>query len=195
MGTIYHVWNRGVDGRPIFLNDSDQKRFILSLDKFNTNLPVRLSPDANEHFYEVAPRKKQVGILAYTLLGNHFHICLIELEKGGFTKFLRKVGTGYTLYFNKRHDRHGRLFERKIQSKIVSNDRYFQHLIAYIHLNVLDHAGKDWRRGLMSNDKKIETLLSYRWSSACSYLSGSADPLIDHKELAKVFPRRLLQTA
>ena len=182
---IYHIWNRGVDGRPIFIDDRDRKRFLRSLDKFNTDQPVRLN---GENFYEVAPRKKQVAIFAYTLLDNHFHISLKELEQGGFTKFSRKLGTGYTLYFNKTHDRRGRLFERKIQSKKVTNDQYFQHLIAYIHLNVLDMVSKDWRAGHLSQAKKLDLLLRYRWSSARAYLGNFSDPLVDFKELSLHYP-------
>jgi REP element-mobilizing transposase RayT len=185
MKLIYHLWDRGVDGRSIFIDDKDRRRFMLSLEKFNSVNPVRIRSDINA---EVLPRQKLVGILAYTLLDNHFHLCIKELTDGGMTDFIRKLGTGYTLYFNLRHKRRGRLFERKIQHKIISSDRYFQHLIAYIHLNVLDSIGKEWRLGKLVDERKIEALEAYRWSSARAYVGNETDPLIDYKELAESYP-------
>jgi putative transposase len=176
MFQIYHLWNRGVDGRRIFIDIRDRKRFLSALKKFNCPGPIRLDRLMDDDFDEVAPRQKLVAIFAYTLLDNHFHICAKEIVPGGMTKFLRKLGTGYTLYFNLRHKRRGRLFERRMQTKRITNDRYFQHLIAYIHLNVLDIISKEWRDGELKNEERINELLKYRWSSAKSFVGGYCRP-------------------
>jgi len=187
MSQIYHLWNRGVDGRKIVLDDRDRVRFLRALEMFNSKGKIRLS-ELDADFHEVLPREKLVSIFAYTLLDNHFHFCAKEKVEGGMTKFLRKLGTGYTLYFNLRHKRRGRLFERKIQSKLIGNDQYFQHLIAYIHLNVLDAVCKDWRLGTQKSSEKIELMSGYRWSSAKSYLGIPDDSIIDFHELSVVYP-------
>lgn len=188
MEQIYHVWNRGVDGRRIFSDDNDRYRFLLALEAFNSIKPIAIRNLGVVGFLEVEPRERLVAIFAYTLLGNHFHICLKELRQGGLTKFLRKLGTGYTLYFNTKHKRCGRLFERTMQWKPVSTDRYFQHLIAYIHLNSLDALDKHWRTGDLRNQEKLRMMREYRWSSAKSYLCRSYDPLIDSAHLRLHYP-------
>jgi len=188
MSQIYHLWNRGVDGRVIFLDNNDRKRFLRALDKFNSFEKVRLSELDDDPFHEMPSREKLVAIFAYTLLDNHFHICAKELVTNGMTLFLRKLGIGYTLYFNLRHKRRGRLFERKIQMKKINNDQYFQHLIAYVHLNVLDTVSKKWREGKMTKPEKLNYLTEYKWSSAKSFLGKSTDPLVDFVELSSVYP-------
>lgn len=193
MGGIYHVWNRGVDGRNIFLGKSDRIRFLRSLRAFNTIHRVIIRDLDWDNLPEVEPLEKLVAIFAYTLLGNHFHICLKELRPGGLTKFIRKFGTGYSLYFNIKHERRGRLFERTMQWKSVSNDRYFQHLIAYIHLNTLDAHDKDWRSGTLRNREKLEILRKYEWSSAKSFLDRTSNSLIDIEHLKMHYPSSCLK--
>jgi putative transposase len=187
MGEVYHTLNRGVDGRHLFVDRADRERFLLALNAFNTTDAVALCE--MDGFVETDSRKKLVSIIAYTLLDNHFHICLREERQGGLTTFLRKLGTGYTHYFNKRHDRIGRLFQRKTQYKLVHNDTYLQHLIAYIHLNVMDTVSSEWRKGqLGSGDVVKKVLVAYQWSSARAFLTGTPNPIIDHVVVNEILP-------
>jgi len=188
MGQIYHVWNRGVDGRNIFLDNRDRRRFLDTLRFLNTVRHVAIKDLDRDNLPEVEPREKLVAIFSYTLLNNHFHLCLKELRVGGMTKFIKKLGTGYTLYFNIRRERRGRLFERSMQWKTVSSDQYFQHLIAYIHLNTLDAYDKDWRAGKMKDKEKFEIMSKYKWSSAKFYLGKDTDDLIDMDNLRLHYP-------
>jgi len=92
----YHVYNRGTDKRKIFLDYKDYDRFIKSLDEFNSETP------AWKFEFEVGPRIRLVEIIAYCLNPNHYHLILKQLKENGITEFMRKIGTGYTMYFNKK---------------------------------------------------------------------------------------------
>jgi putative transposase len=76
-----------------------------------------------------------VRIGAYCLMPNHFHLLLTEQEEAGISSFMQKLSTGYTMYFNKRNERTGVLFQGKYKSKHADEDRYLKYLISYIHLN------------------------------------------------------------
>ena len=193
MGGIYHVWNRGVDGRKIFINDRERRRFVNSLRFFNTIRHVSIKDLDFENLPEVEPRERLIAIFAYTLLENHFHLCLKELRPNGMSKFIRKLGTGYTLYFNIKHERRGRLFERSMQWKSVLSDQYFQHLIAYIHLNSLDAYDKDWRTGTLKEKEKLAIMRKYLWSSAKSFLCEIPDVIIDKEQLSLHYPESCMK--
>ena len=107
---IYHIYNRGVEKRQIFLNDRDYLRFIHDLFEFNNQDPARnLYHHTNSHqSWEVGlpnikreTRKFFVEILTVCLMPNHFHLMVKQKTDDGVTEFMRKLGAGYTNYFNK----------------------------------------------------------------------------------------------
>jgi putative transposase len=107
-GEVYHIFNRGVEKRSVFINDHDYLRFLHSVAEFNGIESAENIFYKKEHVgsYEVKPRKMQrqhplVEILAFTLLPNHYHLLLKQNREGGISEFMQKLGTGYTMYFNK----------------------------------------------------------------------------------------------
>ena len=118
---IYHVYNRGVEKRNIFNDPSDYLRFLHDIFEFNDENPsLNVLYFFNSRSMEVRPqyigeerhtRKPLVEILAFTLMPNHFHFLVRQKSKNGITKFLQKLGTGYTMYFNKKYERVGCLFQ------------------------------------------------------------------------------------
>ncbi|TRZ64564.1 MAG: hypothetical protein D4Q79_01305, partial [Spirochaetia bacterium] len=101
---IYHIYNRGVEKRNIFLNDKDYLRFIHDLFEFNDEAPtLNVAYYFNSKSQEIEsqhiekernPRKLLVEILIFTLMPNHFHLVLKQRRKGGIVKFMQKLGTG-----------------------------------------------------------------------------------------------------
>jgi len=139
---VYHIYNRGVEKRDIFLDEQDYAVFLHLL-KFYLS-PI--DPSNNHPFIEfqkfrvVRPRpltnlENEVDLIAYCLMPNHFHLILQQHAIDGVTKLMRKVSTTYALYFNKRYNRDGYLFQGKYKASIVSEDSYLLHLSRYIHLN------------------------------------------------------------
>ena len=99
----YHIYNRGTDKRQIFSDNADYVRFIHYLYGFNDNkiIPnfsrdIEGGPASN-----IKPRDLLVEIVAFCLMPNHFHLILKQVKDGGITKFMRKLSTGYVMYFNK----------------------------------------------------------------------------------------------
>jgi putative transposase len=174
---IYHIYNRGTDKRAIYLDDNDRQRFIFNLYEFND-----LNPAPNSFYktqsYEVGPRKKVVEILAYCLMPNHYHLMLRQIEDGGVTLFMRKLGTGYTMYFNKKYERSGSLFQGKFKSVPVETDEQLRYLPHYIHANPIDP--------LMGDG--IAQLSYSRWNSASAYLDHSHDHVAETEFLQSLYP-------
>lgn len=104
---------------------------------------------------------------------NHFHIIVKShrsdlWEKGinPITEFLRKLSTSYVMYFNKKYNRTGSLFEGKFKSKYVSKENYFYYLFAYIHLNPIKLFQSTWKEeGVKSKEQGVEFLKNYKFSS------------------------------
>src|SRR3989344_2900195 len=109
---IYHIYNRGVEKRKIFLNDKDYFRFIHNLFEFNDENPVINTDYYFDSFMtkqnssnKKRVRKLLVDILAFVLMPNHFHLLLRQRKENGIVRFMQKLGTGYAMYFNKKKDR------------------------------------------------------------------------------------------
>ncbi|MCX6739169.1 MAG: transposase [Candidatus Parcubacteria bacterium] len=138
---FYHVYNRGVDGRGIFSDDFDSFRFLESLKVFNDEAP---SGSIYEQSFNkdvallggLTPKpKKLVNIVAYCLNPNHFHLILEQISEKGISEFMKRVGGGYTTYFNVREKRKGSLFMGTFKSRHISTNEYLLHVSAYVNLN------------------------------------------------------------
>ena len=113
-GAVHHVYARGIEKRQIYLDDVDRKSF---LDRIGNNLP-----------------KWGMRCLAWSLMPNHFHL-LLQSDKGCLPSFMHCLLTGYSIRFNKRHQRVGHLFQNRYKSPVVCKDGYFRDVVRYIHLN------------------------------------------------------------
>lgn len=185
---IYHVYNRGVEKRKIFLSDEDRHRFINGLFSFNNTKPALNAGRIMNKVIEVElqsedTREKLVEILAFVLMPNHYHLLIKPLIKNGVTEFMRKVGTGYTNYFNIRHKRVGPLFQGKFKSILIESDEQLQHIPNYIHLNPIGLIEKNWKEKEIKNYKKaFDFAQSYPWSSLPCYLGKNDFPHIIDKQ-------------
>ena len=176
-GEYYHIYNRGIDKRVIFKSIHDYRRFMMLLYAANSEEPIKLDNLINilhKNYEEIftEPRGKQlVSIGAWCLMPNHFHILLKEEIENGITRFMRKLGVGYSMYFNIKYQRTGSLFGGVFKSKNISDDRYLKHLFGYISLNPLDLQFSEWERLVDKQDSKIwrDFLKKYQFSSFFDY--------------------------
>ncbi len=132
-GTLHHVIVRGIEKRRIVDDVADRKSFV-------------------DRLGELAAAT-ETGIYAWALMTNHAHI-LLRSSEIGLSGFMRRLLTGYAIYYNRRHRRWGHLFQNRYKSIICDEDAYFKELVRYIHLNPL-------RAKLVKNLSKLER---YRWS-------------------------------
>ncbi len=135
----YHIMNRGVDRRNIFMDEKDVKRFIQDMDEFNTVTPIGSIYENQFKKKSKAklgpPRSKLVDIVAYCLNPNHFHIIITPLVDGGVSKFMQRLGAGYTKYFNEKNKRQGSLFQGAFKSVHIETNAQLLHASAYVNLN------------------------------------------------------------
>ena len=111
-----------------------------------------------------------VDLCAYCLMPNHFHLLVRERSSGGISRFMQKLTTGYTMYFNTRRERTGALFQGRFKAEHAKEDRYLKYLISYIHLNPVKLIESKWKETGIVNRKRAETYLEqYRWSSFGDY--------------------------
>lgn len=143
-GEIYHVFNRGIAGQPIFANKRDFQRF-LDLLKYYQNIhpPLRysyflaLSVDARNTMFQRLRTKSDflVDILGFCLMPNHFHVLLKQKQERGTSLFLSNLTNSYTRYFNTKQKRTGPVFQGKFKAVRIEDADQLLHVIRYIHLN------------------------------------------------------------
>lgn len=165
----YHIYNRGNAKRIIFKDQSDYRRFTQLLFVCNStkSMNFRDIPKDFEQGHLI------VAIGAYCLMPNHFHLLIKEIEQGGITKFMQKVSTSYAMYFNKKYDMSGSLFEGKFKAQHANNDRYLRYLYSYIHLNPIKLIEPLWKeKGLKNTSKCFDFLDRYEYSSYGFYIES-----------------------
>ena len=140
--TVYHIYNGGINGCPIFHTEDDYTRFLSKMDKYI--LPI-------------------AEIYAWALLGNHFHF-LVRIKRENEIKSVKELKlfdkeknkeledkkpdismqfshlfNSYAQYYNHKYKRHSSLFEHQFKRKKVNNREYFKRCVIYIHQNPIKH--------------------------------------------------------
>lgn len=115
-GTLHHVIIRGIEKRSIIDNQEDGEDFVSRMGQ--------IALDTGTVIY------------GWSLMTNHVHI-LLRSGASGLSKYMRRLLTGYALAYNRRHFRHGHLFQNRYKSIVCEEDSYFRELVRYIHLNPL----------------------------------------------------------
>jgi putative transposase len=172
-GEYYHIYNRGTEKRDIFSSYSDYERFLCLLYLCNGEIVVDLKRQGRtlSDVAEIGRGAPLVDICAYCLMPNHFHLLMREVQEDGISRFMQRLTTGYTMYFNKRHERSGALFQGKFKATHSDNDAYLKYLISYIHLNPIKLIDSKWKEDGIKDQKKAEDFLGrFRYSSYLDYL-------------------------
>jgi REP element-mobilizing transposase RayT len=163
----YHIFNRGVEKRDIFLDSKDFARFITSIREFNVvgsigslkeelGRKIRtLSVCGRHSASESKPRL--IDIICYCLNKNHFHFILKQQQEFGISQFMLKLTMGYAKYFNIKYSRSGSLFQGPFQAKYIDTAKYLVWCSAYVNSNVEIH--------------KLAKAKNYQWSSYKDYLN------------------------
>jgi putative transposase len=169
-GEYYHIYNRGVEKRDIFLDSADYDRFIRLLYLTNGDKPVVFRLVQGLPLDEIEVGEKRAALGAYVLMKNHFHILVKEIRTGGITGFMEKLQTAYSMYFNKKYQRVGSLFQGTFKSQHISADEHLRYLFAYIHLNPIKQVQADWKIvGIKDVDAAKRHLAAYPYSSYAPY--------------------------
>jgi putative transposase len=162
----YHLYNRGVDKRKIFLHYNHYKRFIrtMSLILKTGSATERLKSNQS------LALKSKVSILAYCLMPNHYHFLVKQTDDFGITQFMHQLNTSYTKFINLNTKRTGRLFEYTFKAKLIETDETLLHVSRYIHLNPL-------------LGKIVDDLDLYPWSSYFIYTGLRNNVFLNTEEI------------
>ncbi len=168
-GEYYHIFNRGNNKQNIFLSDRDYARFlflILHLQSENTftNIGYSVSyfikhrvfikiKDKNEFF-----KNRQVNLISFTIMPNHFHMILEELAANGISNYMQRTQNAYTKYFNVRYNKIGHLLQGPFKAVHIKNNNQLLHLSCYVHKNPKE-------LGPWKNKEHL-----YKWSSYQDYI-------------------------
>jgi putative transposase len=169
---MWHVYNRGTFGRNIFADDLDYKvllsYFKICLTEEKPGKEELKNMPLLENIINLRRMQlyKSVELVSYCLMPNHYHLLLYQYDEDGITRLMRSIMTGYAMYYNRRHESYGHLFQGPYKGVHVDEDEYWQHISRYIHLNPTD----------ISRDYK-----SYEYSSY-KYTAGATVPTWLHPE-------------
>lgn len=148
----YHVIMRGNNKEKIFIDDNDRNKFLEILVKFRDKFNVK--------------------IYAYVLMDNHIHL-FIKTINPNLSKVMKMINWSYAIYFNRKYNRTGHLFESRFTAKTVIDEKYFWTVVKYIHLNPV-------------KANIVKDISEYKWSSHNSYLKKDDSILNGMKELFNI---------
>ena len=206
-GEYYHIYNRGNNKRDIFLDDQDKDRFVKLLYLCNSKRNIRFREDiVNEKInaWDFDKGQPIISIGAWVLMPNHFHLYVTipprrvlgyykEMEENPISVFMKKICTGYSMYFNKKYERTGTLFEGPFKSVHIKNDQQAKYIFSYIHLNPVKLIDPLWKeRGLKNTKKTMDFLQSYYWNSYLDYYNKkrSEHKIISQKDFPDYFSNK-----
>lgn len=151
-GAYYHIYNRGNQQQPIFLEDTDYLGYLKRL----------------------AEAKEKCGVttLCYCLMPNHIHLLVRQDTEMPIHKFISSLHTSYSMYFNRKYQKVGHLFQDRFKQKNITTDAYLLYLSCYIHANP-------------KLDKIVERLEDYPWSSYLDYVGLRRGILCDKEPILK----------
>ena len=200
VGSFVHVYNQGNRKQPIVLDEKDWWRFLLMLRYFNDeysppNFTRALQDLRKSDFRELVewpenwpPHNPLVNIVCFVLMENHYHLILEEIKKAGITRFMHKLGTGMTNYFNIKHNLDGRLFRGAFKLKRIDIDEYLTYLSVYIQVkNLFERYPGGLKKATAEFDKAFDWGLKDPYCSLADYAGHRNSPIIEKSVLGKMF--------
>lgn len=161
-GALHHIIIRGINRRAIFTDDRDRESFLERLSDLLLG--------------------SQTPCYAWALMRNHAHF-LLRTGKLPVASIMQRLLTGYAVSFNKRHRRHGHLFQNRYKSILCEEDRYLRQLVTYIHLNPM--------RARVVED--VRALRQYPYTGYSALMGREARPWQDTQYVMAFFGGSVLE--
>lgn len=160
----YHVYNRGVEKRQIFHNQRDYDRFTYYFGHYLNHSNI---PSSGQLF-------GRIELIAYCLMPNHFHLLIKQNDEAAMTEFMRRISTGYTMYYNLVNTRVGSLFQGTYKAVLIETSEQLLQVSSYIHRN----PGKDFAESNISSFKYyMNQNMAPEWLSTRAIFESVQDPL------------------
>ncbi len=191
---FYHIYNRGNSKQKIFHDPEDYFRFMSLLYACNSKNNFKVyALNKGDSPYDFERGVLLVGIGAYCLMLNHFHILITQTEQGDISKFMQKLTTAYVMYYNIKYKRTGGLFEGRFKAEHLDKDTYLKYIFSYIHLNPIKLIDREWKeKGIKNKKKALEYLSNYKYSSYLDYLGEIRiqNKILNREAFPNYFPTR-----
>jgi putative transposase len=100
-GAVYHLTSRGDRREPIYVDDDDRRAWLAVL------------AHATQRF--------DAQVLAYCLMGNHYHV-VMHTRQPNLSMLMRQLNGVYTQAFNRRHGKVGHVFQGRFKAILVDRD-------------------------------------------------------------------------
>lgn len=153
-GALHHGMNRGYEGRTLFSDDQDNQTFLELLEKVQESTRIQL--------------------LAFCLMGNHYHLVLQNLS-GRMSEFFKQLNGQYGTYYRQRYGGRGYVFQDRYKSKLIQDEAYLMMVIAYVLNNPVKAA-------------MVRSYDNYPWSSGSMYFKGvDSKSLVDSHYVNELF--------
>lgn len=169
--SYYHIYNRGVAKQVIFIDEQDYKVFLSYLKTYLTPVDknIKTFPSRQlKNYYQ------ELRLLAYCILPNHYHLFIWQKEANTIANFLKSIATKYSMYFNKKYQRSGPVFEGRYKAVMVKTETQFIYLSKYIHRNPVTSG---------------TVLEDYKYSSYINYLGRINQTWINTEEILSYFSK------
>lgn len=193
-GEYYHIYNRGNSKQTIFHDKKDYMHFLGLLYACNQKENFKIDNlQKGQDLFSIEKESALVDIGAYCLMSNHFHILITQTEDGSISKFMQKLSTAYVMYYNKKYERTGGLFEGKFKSQHLDTDQYLKYAFSYLHLNPVKLIDKEWKtKGIKNKNAAFEYLKKYEYSSFLDYLGIERiqNKILNTESFPKYFPSK-----
>lgn len=186
--SYYHIYNRGVEKRQIFMDEMDYSVFISYLKNYllpkSEEFLRNILSDENSTLKQKAEALKllklnnfseTISLTAYCLMGNHFHLLVKQTMADGIDRFMNSLMTRYTMYFNRRHKRVGHLFQGNYKAVRIETEAQLLHLTRYIHQNPAS---------------KGHAFQTYPYSSYQQYISPTGIAWVKPEEILTYFSKQ-----
>ncbi len=160
--SYYHVYARGASRADIFLDEED---FLFFQQLFIRYLSPRKVVDSARVPYNKLTEK--IELLCYVQMNNHFHLLVYQKERSSMRRLMQSVMGSYVLYFNKKYNKTGSLFESRYKAAIIDNTSYLEHITRYIHLNPF----KNWNEYPYSSIHNYKGKRTDDWLNTARVLS------------------------
>lgn len=187
---FYHVYNRGVENRNIFLDEQDYQVFLFYLKTYLLPKKLILEEIEKSRYFSSEEKIEKIAILqrlknfyhkielnCFVLMPNHYHLLLRQIGKRDMEDFMRSINTRYGKYFNRKYQRIGHLFQSRYKAVLIEKEEYFLHLSRYIHLNP---------KKIISPGKKLS---DYPWSSYPFFLSKKKSLWLNKEQILSYFKK------
>jgi len=157
--TCYHIYNRGVEKRDIFLDERDYRVFLSYLRVYLLQgLSLKCYPSRLLKNYST-----EISLVAYCLMSNHFHLLLYQNDSRSIAFFMRSLITKYVKYFNTRYHRVGHLFQGRYKAVTIDSNDQLLYVSKYIHLNPVTTSRTVLEVSQYSSYRNYLNIISQSW--------------------------------